>query len=83
MAQGHKDVTVNTTGCGFDSHSRKWNIKYFHFRALEQRQAQRWVLPLNTQRLKHKSAESREQSVSTLGPLYLHRCVQDTAYKQY
>ena len=26
MAQGHKGVTVNETGCGFDPHSNKLNI---------------------------------------------------------
>ena len=32
--QGHKHATVNTTGCGFDSHSVKLNISYFHIFAL-------------------------------------------------
>ena len=29
MAQQHKRETVRETGYGFDSHSRKFNIKYF------------------------------------------------------
>ena len=28
-AQGHRRVTVNATGCGFDSHSRKYLIFSF------------------------------------------------------
>ena len=32
VAQGHKGMT----GCGFDSHSRKLNIKYFNFLTLVQ-----------------------------------------------
>ena len=28
------------TGCGFESHSRKWNILYFHFFALVSRQSE-------------------------------------------
>ena len=45
--------TVNTTFCGFDSHSRKLN---FHFLALVMRKGRRWAPPL-TQCLQN-SAES-------------------------
>ena len=41
---GAQSVTVKPTGCGFDPHSRRWNIYlnlYFHFFALIH-------LPLNT-----------------------------------
>ena len=31
---GALTVTVNATGCGFDSHSMKLKKKYFHFFAL-------------------------------------------------
>ena len=31
MPRGHNRATVNATGSGFDSQSRKLNIKYFHF----------------------------------------------------
>ena len=34
MAQCHKRVTSNATGCGFDCHSRKLNYKYAHFFAM-------------------------------------------------
>ena len=37
VAQGDMYATVNATGCGFDSQSRKWNIYlnlYFHFYGL-------------------------------------------------
>ena len=37
-----QSVTVNATGCGFDPHSRTWNIYlnvYFHFFALMSRQS--------------------------------------------
>ena len=39
---GAQSVTVNASGCGFDPHSRKWNIYsnfYFHFFALVLRQS--------------------------------------------
>ena len=42
VAQRHKCVTVNVTGCGYDPHSRKGNIYfnfYFLFIALESRQS--------------------------------------------
>ena len=42
MAQGHKCVTVNAHGCGFDCHSRKLNIYLnlcFHVFALVTRQS--------------------------------------------
>ena len=35
----HKRVTVKATGCGFDSHTRKWNIYYFHLFVLVSRQS--------------------------------------------
>ena len=38
-------------GCGFNPHSRKWNIYlnvYFHFCACFRGKARRWVPPLNT-----------------------------------
>ena len=44
-------------------------------------QAQRWVLPLNTQSLQ-SSAESEERSVLTLGSLCLLCSVQDTAWSK-
>ena len=65
MARG---VTVKPTGCGFDPHSRRWNIYlnlYFHSSLWCRGQARRWVLPLNTQCLQN-SAESGERSVLTL-----------------
>ena len=37
---GAQSVTVKTTGCGFDPHTRRWNIYlnlYFHFFALVSR----------------------------------------------
>ena len=49
-----QSVTVKSTGCGFDSHSRKWNIYlhfYFHFFALVSREsaalssATQWATP--------------------------------------
>ena len=39
---GAQSVTVKPTGCGLDSHSRRWNIYlnlYFHFVALVSRQS--------------------------------------------
>ena len=30
VAQRHNRLTVNATGCGFDSHSNQWSNKYFH-----------------------------------------------------
>ena len=39
---GAQNVTIKPTGCGFDPHSRKWNIYlnlYFHFFALVSRQS--------------------------------------------
>ena len=67
-----------TTGCGFDPHSRKWNI-YLNIRffALScQGKARRWVSQLNTQCLR-SSAKSGAQNVLTLGSLCLFCCVQD------
>ena len=70
---GAQSVTVKPTGCGFDPHSRRWNIYfnlYFHFIALVSNTAQCWVLPINTQCLQN-SAESGERSVLTIGSLCL------------
>ena len=74
-----RGVTVKPTGCGFDPHSRRWNIYlnlYFHFFALVSRLSRCWVLPLNRQCLQN-SAESGECNVSTLGSLCLPCCVRD------
>ena len=60
-----QSVSVESTGCEFDPHSRKWNIYlhlHFHFFALVSRQL------LNTQYLQN-SAESGERIVLTLGSL--------------
>ena len=73
--------TVKPTGCGFDLHSRRWNIYlnlYFHFFALVSRQS----LPLNTKCLQ-KSAESGKRSVLTLGFLCLPCYVRDTAWSWF
>ena len=51
VAQGHKCVTVNPTGCGLDPHSRKLNIYlnlYFHFITLVRRQSAVLCPPLKT-----------------------------------
>ena len=40
VSQWHKRSTVNATGCGFDCHLRKWNIKSFHYLALVTRQCE-------------------------------------------
>lgn len=34
VAQGQTRVTVNVTGCGFESQSIKFNIKIFYFRSV-------------------------------------------------
>ena len=39
VAQSHKCVTINATGCKFDSHSGKLNITLFYFYALVPRQS--------------------------------------------
>ena len=65
-------VTIKSTGCGFDLHSRKFNIYlnvYFHFFALESR---RWIPLLNTKCLQN-SAESGERSVLILSHTTPHR----------
>ena len=78
-----QSVTVKSTGCGFDSHSRKWNIYlYFHFSLWCRGKARRWVPPLNTQCLQNL-AESGERSVFTLGSLCLPSCVRDIRLFNY
>ena len=66
-------VTVKSTGCEFDPHSRRRNIYLL---------ARRWVLPLNTQCLQN-SADSGERSVLTLGSLCLPSCVRYTAWSWF
>ena len=80
-----QSVTVKSTSCGFDPHSRKWNIYlhlYFHFFALVWGKARRWVPPLSTQCLQN-SAESEERSVLRLGSLCLPCRVRDTAWSSF
>ena len=77
-----QSVTVKPIGCGFDLHSRSWNIYlnlYFHFFALGRGKARRWVLPLNMQCLQI-SAESGERSVLRLSSLCLPCCMRGTAW---
>ena len=72
------------TGCGFDPHSRRWNIYlnlYFHFFALVSRLSS--ALGSATQHAMQNSAESGEQSVLTLGSLCLPCCVRDTAWSWF
>ena len=38
MEQWHNRATVSVTCCGFDSHSKKLNILYFHFPILVTKQ---------------------------------------------
>ena len=66
---GAQSVTVKSTDCRFDPHSRQWNIYlnlYFHFFALVSDKARRWVPLLNTQCLQI-SAECGKRSVRTIG----------------
>ena len=44
----HKRVAVNATGCGFDSHSIKWNIYYFNFFAQSAENGKRRALTLDS-----------------------------------
>ena len=81
-------MTVKSTGCVFNLHSRKWNIYlhlYIHFFALVSRQSElrrHWVPPVNTQCLQN-SAESGERSILTLGSLCLPCCVRDIAWSWF
>ena len=86
MAQS---VTVKSTGCEFDSHSRKWKIfsnLYFHFFALVSWQsaalrfATRHAMP---QQSSEYSAESGERNVLTLDSLCLPCYVWDTAWSWF
>ena len=52
VAQEHKRAKGNTTGCGFDCHSKKLNIKYFHYLELVTGQ-RRCSVPINTQCLQN------------------------------
>ena len=38
----HRRVTGNTTGCGFDSHSKKLNIYYFPQHAIPTEYSGKW-----------------------------------------
>ena len=69
VAQEHKCVTVNATGCWFDPYSRKLNIKYCHF----------FKHSFNTQCFQNLE-ENGERIVLTLGSSRLPCCVQDTAW---
>ena len=78
-------MIVKPTGCGFDPHSRRWNIYlhlYFYFLALMSRQSA--ALSSATQHaMPPDSAESEERSVSTLGSLCLPYCVRYTAWSWF
>ena len=71
-----RGVTVKPTGCGFKE--MKYLIKFIFSFFRSGVEIKRGVLPLNTQYLQN-SAESREQSVLTLGSLCLPCCERDTA----
>ena len=60
VAQGHKRVTVDETGCGFDSHSRKLNMKCFHFSCYNN---EAFSPPLNTQCLQKTLERGERESV--------------------
>ena len=68
VAERHKCVTVNTTGCEFNPNSRKLNIYlnlYYHFFALALRQSV--ALSSATQHaMLHSSAENEKWSILTL-----------------
>ena len=85
VAQRHDSVTVKSTGCVFDPHSRRWNIYlnlYFHFIDLVSRLSARWELPLNTQCLQN-SEENGERRVLTQGSLCLPCSVWDIAWSWF
>ena len=73
-----KSMTVKSTDCGFDQHSREWTI-YLHFSHWCRGKAQCWVPLLNTQCLQN-SAKSGKRSVLTLDTLCLPCCEQDTGW---
>ena len=57
---GHKRVTVDETGCGFDSHSRKLNMKCFYFSCYNN---EAFSPPLNTQYLQKTLERGERESV--------------------
>ena len=74
---GAQSVTIKPTGCGFDPHSRRWNIYlnlYFHFFPLVSRQsaalssATQHAMPPESPDSRF-SKQSEERSVLTLGCL--------------
>ena len=80
-----QSVTVKPTGCGFDLHSRRWNIYlnlYFHFFALVSRTSA--ALNSATQHaMPPESAEKGERSVLALGSLCVPCSVRDTAWSWF
>ena len=82
VAQEHKCVTVNATGCRFDPHWRKYNIHlnlYFFFVLVSRQNA--------TLSSKPQHAMPPEFQWGTecfpLGALCLHWCVRDTAWSWF
>ena len=71
-----QSVTVNKTGCGFDHHSRKWNIYlnlYFHFFALVSRQSAT-LSSASQHAMPPGFSGNWERSVLTLGSVFLSWC---------
>ena len=82
---GSQSVTVNSTGCGFDPHSKNEIFIYIYIIISSlwcRGKARRWVPPLNTQHLQNL-AKSGQRKVLTLGSFCLHCCVRDTAWSWF
>ena len=70
VAHGHKRATVNVTGCGFNEHSRKWKINYFHLLSLVTKKskyqiARRWHPLPYKQRLETSNAEMEPATIAS------------------
>ena len=75
---GTQSETLKSTGCGFDPHSRRWNIYlnlYFYFFALVSRQKR----GVEFRRSTRNTSRTRRKLVLTLGSVCLPCCVRDTA----
>ena len=77
-----RSVTVKSTGCGFDPHSRRWSIYlnvYFHFFALVTRLSAA-LSSATHHAMPPEFTETGERSVLTLGSLCLPCCVRNTVW---
>ena len=75
-------VTVKSTGCGFDLHSRRWNIYlnlYFHFLVLVSRQSAALSSAIQ-QAMPPEFGRKCQRRVLTLGSLCLPCCVWHIAW---